>query len=169
VSIRSHELKVIAGAVLAVAFLSIVFIPNGITNSALARKSLPGACTVPDLTVEPGDPYQICTMLGASGNDQLVGSSGNDIIYGMGGNDKIEGKDGNDKLYGVDGNDNIIGASGADKLFGGIGADKLSGGQGNDELTGGAGADSFDCGSGVDTIIDFNSGEDTKTSNCENS
>lgn len=167
-SIRNDDLRVLAGAILAVVFLSIVFIPNGITNSALARKSVPGACTVPDPTVEPSDPYQLCTMLGASGDDLLVGSSGNDIIYGMGGNDKIEGKEGNDKLYGVDGNDNLVGGSGADKLFGGNGNDKLSGNAGSDELTGGSGADSFDCGSGVDTITDFNSGAgDTKTSNCE--
>jgi Ca2+-binding RTX toxin-like protein len=47
------------------------------------------------------------------------------------------------------------------------GNDKLYGGTGDDTLTGGGGPDYFDCGQGLDTITDFNSAEDTKSSNCE--
>jgi Ca2+-binding RTX toxin-like protein len=52
-------------------------------------------------------------------------------------------------------------------LDGGTGDDHLYGGSGDDILMGGPGHDLFDCGEGVDQVLDFDSGEDTISTNCD--
>ena len=69
----------------------------------------------------------------------MQGDAENDIIYGGEGNDYIQGDAGNDKLYGNDGNDILFGGPGKDIFF---------------------------CNPGNDIIIDFNTRDDIKSSNC---
>jgi Ca2+-binding RTX toxin-like protein len=52
-------------------------------------------------------------------------------------------------------------------LDGGTGDDHLYGGSGDDIFMGGPGHDLFDCGEGVDQVLDFNSEEDTISTNCD--
>ena len=66
---------------------------------------------------------QTATIVGTSGDDELIGSGANDVIAGLGGNDTIKGKGGNDRLCGGDGNDVIKGGDGSDQADGGKGTD----------------------------------------------
>jgi Ca2+-binding RTX toxin-like protein len=52
-------------------------------------------------------------------------------------------------------------------LDGGTGDDHLYGGSGDDILIGGPGHDLFDCGEGLDEVLDFNSEEDSISTNCD--
>lgn len=109
------------------------------------------------------------TILGTTGDDNLIGLNGADAISGRDGNDTISGGGGRDLLLGNDGDDSIDGGIGQDTLYGGRGNDYLLGGAGGDWLSGddgvdtlrgGSGADVFyfngkTAASGTDTILDF--------------
>ena len=53
-----------------------------------------------------------CTIVGTSGNDELMGTTGHDVICGLGGRDRIDGLGGNDVILGGAGNDIIRGGAG---------------------------------------------------------
>lgn len=82
------------------------------------------------------------TIVGTSGNDNLIGTAKRDIVSLGAGNDTFAGKGGNDLVCGGDGND---------LLTGGAGKDKLNGENGNDALKGGTDRDRCDGGDGTDT------------------
>lgn len=118
---------------------------------------------------------QAVTIMGTTGNDNLVGTNGNDVIAGLGGNDNISAGGGNDTVCGGEGNDNISGGNGNDTLLGEGGRDNLSGGNGmdtllgdggRDNLSGGNGSDSLDGGADTDTCSG-GAGTDTATPECE--
>jgi uncharacterized repeat protein (TIGR01451 family) len=94
--------------------------------------------------------YDICTIVGTSGNDVLRGTSGKDVICGLAGNDKLYGLDGNDRLYGNAGRDQLYGGRGNDTFYTkDKSADKLVGGKGKDR----AKADGKDSFSGIEAVV----------------
>ncbi|MEG4318478.1 MULTISPECIES: CARDB domain-containing protein [unclassified Microcoleus] len=150
---------------------AIVTAPNSTTNLAAVT-----AVNEPDpnplnnqasLTINPignggSTPGQKVSILGTSGNDNLVGSFEPDVIYGLTGNDTIGGMGETDTLYGnkdddvINGNqanDLIIGGKGNDLLLGGKGNDQIYGDIGNDTLIGGLGQEILVGGPGVDTFV----------------
>lgn len=111
--------------------------------------------------------FNIQTVVGSAGNDNLTGGNGNDILYGGTGNDTINGGNGNDTLFAGAGEDVINGGAGDDTIDLKTGNsdttlvnDKIDGGDGNDKLmmdytkwaadhtgfyaTGGAGTDTLE-------------------------
>jgi M6 family metalloprotease-like protein len=99
------------------------------------------------------------TILGTTGDDNLIGTDQDDVIMGLEGNDTIYGMGGNDTLCGGHGNDIIEGEKGDDSLFGNVGDDSLTGGAGNDLIFGGRGSDHLTGGQGND-ILEGWSGDD---------
>ncbi|QBC28078.1 hypothetical protein U737_14895 [Methylomonas sp. LW13] len=92
----------------------------------------------------------------------LVGSSGDDDIVGYATGDAITGLAGNDRLFGEAGDDELTGGSGDDTLSGGLGNDLLDGGAGQDGMMGGVGNDGyrFGYGYGSDSVSDAGSSDD---------
>jgi Ca2+-binding RTX toxin-like protein len=108
------------------------------------RLNLSAALTTPDAVAKTlackGKP---ATILGTTGNDQVVGTAGPDVIAALGGNDKVSGLGANDLICGGPGKDRLNGGKGKDRLYGQGGADKLKGAGGNDVCKGGKGKDSL--------------------------
>ncbi len=102
---------------------------------------------------------QAATIVGTSGDDDLMGTSGDDVIVGKEGDDIIDGKGGDDLICGQSGDDVIEGGSGADEIYGDGGADELRGNGGNDVIFGGSGKDKI-VGGGDDDNLWGNSGYD---------
>jgi uncharacterized repeat protein (TIGR01451 family) len=99
------------------------------------------------------------TVVGTSGNDELLGTTGPDVILAYGGNDRIVSRSGQDLICAGPGNDYIGAGTAADKVFAGPGRDRLvgrggpdllKGSGGNDVLKGGRGADRLRGGRGFD-------------------
>jgi Ca2+-binding RTX toxin-like protein len=122
---------------------------------------------------------RVATIVGTSGDDELVGTAGPDVIVGRGGEDFIEGGAGDDRICagprfdfmeGGPGDDRLLGGSGADTAHGGPGTDRIStgagsvealfGGRGDDRMHGGRG--SFDglIGGPGDDVLDGGPGQD---------
>ncbi len=80
----------------------------------------------------------------------LSGGLGADEIYGLGGADILTGGAGDDLIFGDDQNE--ISSDGDDVIDGGDGNDRIFGGGGDDVITGGLGADILNGGAGVDTV-----------------
>lgn len=93
------------------------------------------------------------TMLGTSGNDDLIGTQGKDVISALAGDDTVDGADGNDIICGNDGDDTIVGGDGNDLLLGGDGKDDIHGGNGRDRLRGNRGRDVLHGGPGRDGLL----------------
>lgn len=102
------------------------------------------------------------TVLGTSGDDEIVGTNGNDVIASLGGNDTVSGLFGHDVICGGEGDDSLIGHLGSDSLSGDAGDDEmdgrgerdwLSGGSGADVLRGGDQDDSLSGGSGTNSLV----------------
>lgn len=99
------------------------------------------------------------TVVGTSGNDELLGTTGPDVIVAFGGNDRIVSRAGRDLICAGPGNDYIGAGTAADMVFAGPGRDRLlgrggpdllKGSGGNDVLKGGRGADRLRGGHGFD-------------------
>jgi uncharacterized repeat protein (TIGR01451 family) len=105
---------------------------------------------------------QPATVLGTTGNDQLVGTAGADVFVALGGDDTINGLGGDDRVCGRGGADLIRGAGGGDLVRAGGGADRVKGGDGRDELRGGGGRDRLAGGRGGD-LLDGGAGADRCT------
>ena len=67
------------------------------------------------------------TVVGSSGDDDIVTGSGNDHIYGRGGNDTLLGGIGDDHVHGEDGDDLVEGGAGDDFVAGDVGTDIVRG------------------------------------------
>ncbi|WP_134726327.1 M10 family metallopeptidase C-terminal domain-containing protein [Paracoccus luteus] len=89
---------------------------------------------------------------GGGGNDTILGNAAGNRLAGGNGNDAIHGRHGADTIQGGDGNDILAGDEGDDHLYGGGGNDQLRGGAGNDRLHDGAGANLLDAGAGNDAV-----------------
>jgi hypothetical protein len=118
------------------------------------------------------------TIIGTTGDDEIVGRArrdvivtgkGNDQVFGRGGNDLVclgDGDDtgsgglGHDRVFGGEGSDLLLGGDGSDHLFGGGGEDRLVGHAGPDYLFGGGSSDTLAGGLGNDQL-DGGSGRDT--------
>ncbi|MEM6744419.1 MAG: calcium-binding protein [Pseudomonadota bacterium] len=93
------------------------------------------------------------TLTGEGGADQLIGGAGDDALRGRDGNDRLEGGEGADAMVGDDGDDDLFGGDGDDVMDGGAGADSVHGDDGDDVMTGGAGGDVAYGGDGDDGIF----------------
>jgi Ca2+-binding RTX toxin-like protein len=115
------------------------------------------------VTVNPvatceGEP---ATIVGTSGDDDLIGTEDTDIILGLEGNDEIRGLGGDDILCGDDGNDVMEGGFGDDEMFGAAGNDNMDGDAGDDVMEGGFGIDTLLGQDGVVNNDSLDGGEDT--------
>jgi hypothetical protein len=132
-------------------------VPTTTTGPTTTTTAPATTTTVPvTTTTAPPFPPGTCdgrtpTIVGTSGNDNIIGTPGPDVIVGGGGNDSISGLGGDDVICGGPGNDRLLGGDGDDRLFGEAGRDQLFGGPGNDSLNGGLNADQCHGESGTDT------------------
>ena len=102
-------------------------------------------------------PPPACTVLGTSGDDNLVGTNSRDVMCGLGGNDRLSGLGGNDVLSGGPGDDSLDGGPGADVIQGGEGIDLADYASRVDALdvTIGSGADDGAAGEGDNVELDI--------------
>ncbi len=92
------------------------------------------------------------TVMGGSGDDNLIGTAGSDVLNGEGGNDLIRGRAGDDTVIGGTGDDVVIGGGGDDVARGQRGNDDVRGGNGNDLVFGGTEFDTLSGGAGHDFL-----------------
>jgi hypothetical protein len=116
----------------------------------------------PDDKLFCGKDFKEFTIVGTSGNDDLLGTSGDDAILGGNGDDRITGFGGDDFICGGAGDDTLLGGLGDDNISGGSGDDIISAGAGDDEIEGGSGWDELNGGRGKDSVYGGN-GNDSLT------
>ena len=105
---------------------------------ALALALAPGAGSANGPTA-PRCLGRLATIVGTSGDDELVGTPGPDVIVGRDGVDFIDAGRGDDRICGRGESDFLEGGSGDDLIEGGLGADTAHGGPGRDLIRTGTG------------------------------